>query len=339
VKIAYQASIPILAALICMELSGCRRWHVDEVPVVQITQVPPASEGSPDRLETIGGSVTGALPGQKIVLFARGGSWWVQPFSQRPYTDIDARSHWTSPTHPGTEYAALLVDQRYRPPLKTNVLPSKGGLVLAVTRVAGSKRPTSAKKLQFSGYQWELRETPGDPGGTRNSYDPANGWTDESGFLHLRIARRGMAWVSAEVKLAWSLGYGTYDFVVRDVSHFEPAVVLTLGPPQEMDIQISRWGESDDRNVQNVQYVVQPYLVPANTVRFAAPPGRVRYRMIWEPGRLNFRTDSVGSHIFTSGVPSPGNERVHINFYVFDNKRHPLQHDSEVIVEKFEFRP
>ena len=151
--------------------------------------------------------------------------------------------------------------------------------------------------------------------------------------------------------LTRSLGYGSYRFVVRDVSHLEPAAALSLftwddsGPPREMNIEISRWGEPASKNAQ---YVIQPYYVPANTVRFMTPPGTLTYRLRWEPGRASFRTDHgsasgksglVAEHVFTSGVPSPGNETVHMNLYVFNNKRNPLQHASEVIVEKFEYLP
>ncbi len=89
--------------------------------------------------------------------------------------------------------------------------------------------------------------------------------------------------------------------------------------------------------------------MPANTVRFAAPAGILTYWMDWEPGRVSFRTVSgsgsdrrsnvVAEHVFTSGVPSPGSERVHMNLYVYDNKRHPLQREFEVVIEKFEFLP
>ena len=50
--------------------------------------------------------------------------------------------------------------------------------------------------------------------------------------------------------------------------------------------------------------------------------------------------DVVFTHVFTSGVPSPGNEAVHLNFYVFDNRRSALRHGVEVaILEKFEYLP
>ncbi len=120
---------------------------------------------------------------------------------------------------------------------------------------------------------------------------------------------------------------------------------MTAGPPREMDIEISRWGEPEDKNAQ---YVIQPYVVPANTVRFMAPPGTLTYWINWQPGRVEFKrraaslemgSDVVAEHVFTSGVPSPGNERIHMNLYVFNNQSNPLRHGSEVIIEKFEFLP
>jgi hypothetical protein len=126
----------------------------------------------------------------------------------------------------------------------------------------------------------------------------------------------------------------------------EPASIFTIstwddsGPSREMDIEIGRWGESISKNAQ---YVVQPYYVPANTVRFQTPPGVLEYSFRWEPARVSFQTVrgafSVAKHMFTSGVPSPGNETIHLNHYVFSNPNNPLQHGSEVIIEKFEYLP
>jgi hypothetical protein len=46
---------------------------------------------------------------------------------------------------------------------------------------------------------------------------------------------------------------------------------------------------------------------------------------------------AVAEHTFTSGVPPPGDERIRINLYVYNNLRNPLQHESEVVLEKFEY--
>jgi|SRR5271166_2446325 len=61
-----------------------------------------------------------------------------------------------------------------------------------------------------------------------NEYDPANAWTDEKGYLHLRMAQRNGHWTCAEVSLNRSLGYGTYRFVVQDTAHLRPSAVLGL---------------------------------------------------------------------------------------------------------------
>jgi signal transduction histidine kinase len=104
---------------------------------VEVIEVPPAAEGGEFRLGTIAGRVSGAGNGQRIVLYARSGDWYVQPYADRPFTAIQSDSTWTSSTHLGTEYAALLVDADYRPLARTPALPGIGGGVAAVTVTEG----------------------------------------------------------------------------------------------------------------------------------------------------------------------------------------------------------
>jgi hypothetical protein len=232
------------------------------------------------------------------------------------------------------------------------MLPPRGGEVAAVAILDGPAltRP-EPETIEFSGYEWAVREVASDRGGTRNDYALSNAWTDQDGFLHLRIVKDGDHWTSAEVSLTRSLGYGSYSFDIQDISHLEPAMVFSIftwddfGPPREMDIEISQWGEA---TAKNAQYVIQPYYVPANAVRFLAPPGTLEHSFKWEPGRVSFATSRVrgedaglvvDQHSFSSGVPSPGSESVHMNLYVFDNPRNPLRHGSEVVIEKFEYLP
>ena len=338
--------------ILCLLAIACRSPHDRVPPEIEFIRLPPGGEGSPDIVYPIQGRVKGAELGQRIVLFARSGMWWVQPVAERPFTAILQNSTWKSTTHPGTAYAALLVDADYKPPLTVNVLPQKGGHVQAVAIAEGSMLDQAPlKKVDFSGYEWLIRQVPANPAGIRNLYDAANAWVDARGWLHLRIAKNATGWTSAEVSLPRSLGYGSYSFVVSDISRLEPSVVLTIsawdgsGPNQEMDIEISRWGEVGGKNAQ---YVVQPYYVPANVVRFLSPPGRLTYSFDWEPGRVAFQTvrgsasgakPVVAGHVFTSGVPSPGTETIHMNLFVFDNSRAGLQHGVEVVVEKFEYLP
>jgi hypothetical protein len=186
-------------------------------------------------------------------------------------------------------------------------------------------------------------------------YDPSNAWTDESGALHLRIAKRADKWTCAEVTLKRSFGYGSYSFVVRDTSQLEPAAVLAMftwdyaGGDQnnrEMDIEISRWGDPASKNAQ---FEVQPFYVPANVARFMAPAGVLTHSFRWEPGNVSFRTvrgagknpaaEVVNEHVFTSGVPAPGVESVRMAFFIYGKTGTPMQNDAEVVVEKFEYLP
>jgi len=70
--------------------------------------------------------------------------------------------------------------------------------------------------------------------------------------------------------------------------------------------------------------------------------------MTWEPGRVTFKTargasevdkSDISEHAFTSGIPVAGDERLRINLYVYYFSRHQLQHDFEVVLEKFEYLP
>jgi len=279
--------------------------------------------------------------------------WWVQPLADKPFTRVLPDSSWKNSIHPGSAYAALLVDLGYSPPSTARVLPQTGGAVRAVAVAEGPALPHQpAKKLRFGGYEWEVRQTPGSPAELRTMYDQANAWVDENGFLHLRVARSSGGWTSADLSLARSLGYGSYHFVVRDISDLEPCAALSIstrddsGPYREMNIQISRWGQTGGKNAQ---YVVQPYFVPANMVRFLAPAGTLTYSLSWEPGRASFRTvrgsgadgkgEMIAAHTFTSGVPAPETESVRLTFSVFYGKHNPLRHGAEVIFEKFEYLP
>jgi len=334
---------------------GCSRPSVHG-PTIEFTRVPPAAEAGPDRIDIIQGRVTGARPGEQIVLYAKTGTWWVQPLANEPFTGIHPDSTWTNSIHAGTDYAALLVEPSYRPPANTSVLPGKGGGVIAVAIVkGGSSGPSVTQTLTFSGYEWRIRNAPSSRGG-ENDYDASNAWTDSQGVLHLRIAKRLNDWTCAEVTLTRSLGYGTYSFAVRDISQLEPAAVFTMftwdyagrdPSHREMDIEVSRWGEnSADRNAQ---YVVQPYYVPENAFPFTMAGGALTNSFRWEPGSISFKTvrgsregrkePVVAEHIFTSSVPAPGNESVRINLYIFRNARQALQHENEVVIEKFEYLP
>lgn len=348
--------MPLLA--FCLALSGCHTRETDAKPSIEFIKVPPAAQGGRERVDTISGRVLGARSGQQIVIYARSGPWWVQPWPDRPFIPIRADSTWSTDTHLGFEYAALLVDQDYRPPPTMDVAPTQGGPVALVKLVKGIGEPQLAptKPLQFSGYEWRVRTIASDWGGLNNLYDGDNAWTDASGALHLRIKKKAGRWSCADLALTQSLGYGTYIVVVRDTAHLEPAAVLSMstfdeeGGDQhyrEMDVEMGRLG--DATNNKNAQYVIQPFYVPGNVAPWTAPPGTLSHSMHWESGRVSFKTvrgssmhsgaPVVSEHVFTLGVPSRGQEVLVLLFYVVASDKSPLQKEQEVVIEKFEYLP
>jgi len=109
-------------------------------PAIEFTSVPVAGEPNAAILSTIEGRVSGARPEQQIVLYARAinddgqVTWFVQPLVREPFTTIQSNSRWRNSTHPGSEYAALLVEPGFQPPGTTRVLPTQGVVAVAITK-------------------------------------------------------------------------------------------------------------------------------------------------------------------------------------------------------------
>jgi len=350
------------AALIatCLLLDGCGRWFSKPVAKITFTDIPAVYDGGLDVLSKLSGKVDGAKSGQHLVLYARSeGRWWIQPAVQST-DNAAAPTEWQGQTHPGMEYGALLVDGGFAPPPNAERLPEVGGQIIAVATVPGTgsqHASTSSQVLHFSGYDWTVRSEPNHRGGSRNEFDPANAWVDSKGALHLKISRKGDHWTSAEVKLTRSLGYGTYSFVVRDTSQMDLSAVLTLftwdggGPEEnrrEVSYEISHWGDPKDKT--NTTMLVQPYYIATNGVRFQPPKGTVTNSYRWDPSQVTFtsyagvHTGGTGGHllqqkVFTSGIPAAGGESARMNLYVFAKGQVPLQHENEIVVDRFEFFP
>ena len=347
-----------LISACCVALPGCHSQKFDANPTIEFTKVPPAAQGGRERVDSIAGRVKGYRPGQQIVIYAHSGPWWVQPWPDQALIPIQADSTWSTSTHLGFEYAALLVEPGYRPSPTLDVAPTQGGSVVSLTIVKGVGSPQLAptKPLQFSGYEWRVRTIASDWGGLNNLYDGDNAWTDASGALHLRIKKKEGRWSCADLALTQSLGYGSYSLVVRDTTHLEPAAVLSMstfdeeGGDQhyrEMDVEMGRLGDASNKN--NAQYALQPFYVPGNVAPFRVPSGTLTHSMRWESGRVSFKTvrgssmdagaPLVSEHVFTSGVPSRGKEVVVLLLYVVASDKSPLQNEQEIVIDKFEYLP
>ena len=354
-KIASHAAIT-MSLLLC----GCGHWVSKPPPKITFTDVPPAYDGGLDVMKTLSGKVVGARSDQHVVVYAESeGRWWVQPTV--PSTNESAApADWQGQTHPGFEYGALLVDAGFTPPQSIEHLPEVGGQIVAVATVPGTgsyQASTQPRMLHFSGYDWIVRNEPSHRGGSRNDFDSTNAWVDSKGALHLKITRNGNHWTCAEVKLNHSLGYGTYSWVVRDTSQMDLSAVLTLftwdggGPEEnrrEVSYEVSHWGDPKDKT--NTTMLIQPYYIATNGVRFQSPQGLVTDSYRWSPSQVSFasyagiHTGGAGGRllqqkVFTSGIPVAGGEAARMNLYVFAKGQVHLQHENEIVIDKFEFFP
>ena len=166
----HQARGPICGAvcLLLLIVGGCDRSSPGQ-PQIKLTNVPPVHRGGTQELDVISGRVSGANSEHRVVLYARSGAWYVQPYADQPFTSIGADSTFHSPTHLGTEYAALLVEKGYAPATVILALPGPGGGVLAVAVREG--RPPFWRTWWFgvflslltlgvllSFYRWRLHE-------------------------------------------------------------------------------------------------------------------------------------------------------------------------------------
>jgi hypothetical protein len=121
---------------------------------LELTKVPLAGHGGPDRLDTIEGRVVRTPPRQQIALWARWRPWWAQSWPDRALISIRADSTWSTETHLGFEQAVLLVDPEYHPLPTLDVAPTQGGPADLVKVVKGTGTPqfAAAGSLKFSGY-------------------------------------------------------------------------------------------------------------------------------------------------------------------------------------------
>ena len=86
-----------------------------------------------------------------------------------------------------------------------------------------------------------------------------------------------------------------------------------------------------------------------DVVSFTAPSGTLTHTLRWESGRATFETvrgpalngggPVVSRHAFVSGIAPPGKERFQFTLYLVTSDKNPLQKETEVVVEKFEYLP
>ena len=110
-------------------------------PAIRISHVPAYDPvGGPTALERIAGEVSGVESKSfRVVLYAFTDNWYIQPFIMAPFTDIEPDGSWSTQSHLGSKYAALLVKPGYRPQNITVSLPGVGDDIVAVATATGRR--------------------------------------------------------------------------------------------------------------------------------------------------------------------------------------------------------
>jgi hypothetical protein len=193
-------------------------------------------------------------------------------------------------------------------------------------------RQTTVSTVTWAGRQWIKRdsnavtEAPGP-----NRWSSALATVDGAGALTLQIAQIGGVWYSSELIGNFSsLGYGSYKFTFEsDVAAYGSVPVLgfftyednsVVSGNREIDIEYTSFGNTNERS--KAQYTVQPTSAE-QTGKHVMPNGKGPFvcEFIWQAGQVYYKTtDSLGTvlgeHTIVDNVPTPGSEKIHLNFWL-----------------------
>jgi len=232
---------------------------------------------------------------------------------------------------------------------------------LAIPPASADRSDAAPRRLHWSGYDWVVKDSRGPvgPGPNRFSDSRRSVWVDAEGRLHLRIEKRDGHWWCSELWPTTAFGYGTYVFELDTAaSSIDRNAVLGLFTwddaagehHREIDVELSRWGA---RRGPNASFTVQPYRVAENGRSFTIPGPRshTTEAFDWEPGSVSFwsvwghRMPPVDSGVIrrwvstSPDVPTPGDERAHINLWLFGGRAPSDRRPVTVVIDRFAFVP
>jgi hypothetical protein len=337
-------------------------------PSILITNLPAYGVAS-----HLAGVVLNANPATNAVavfIYVSGYGWVTKPTCAQPLTTIQADGSWSADVNTGgasdltaTRFAALLVSTNFSQTCVLGLpnLPANA-YAQAVAKAVVTRPSPGVRFLNFSGYDWWVKNSTGTIGPGPNYFSDAtnNVWTDTNGWLHLRITHRTNAWECAEILSARTFGPGSYRFELNSVvDNLNPNVTLGLFTysddpaftDREIDVEGGRWNVPSDTN--NAQFVVQPYYLANQLVRYCVPPGLVdsTHLFVWETNRISWQsqtgaysgaaTNLIASYIFTNAanVPQSGDEAVHLNLWLINGNPPTDNNEVEVIIQSFNFVP
>ena len=361
--------IGALSLIIGISLSSALAERIDESVEITISSLPPVGS-----FRNLSGRVLNAAPDSvKILVYTHLDTWRIQPNRANAATPLSPDGSWEVDiaSLPYGEYATELaiyaVPNTFIPPSSNETDESLEILQSAALAKLHIKRPSRFRFIEFSGYQWMVKQSyhhSVGPGPNYFSGKDKNVWVDEQGRLHLKITKERYRWYCAEIFSLQHFGHGTYIFRLDSpIDQLDKNVVLGIFTwehravehyNREIDIEFSRWGED---TAQNAQFVVQPWQKSQNRERFHMnlhPQNTLSTHIIvWTPTSLSFRSlqgrvasplntgkvfhewTYTGEHVPTSGTAT----QMRFNLWLMEGRAPSDGKEVEVILEAFEFTP
>jgi len=221
----------------------------------------------------------------------------------------------------------------------------------------------SQRIISFSGYEWVVKnssESRVGPGNNIFSATTENVFVNSSNQLVLQITRYKSKWYCAEVYTKESFGYGTYIFEIdADLQTLNKNIVFGLFTYDktmetmfnEIDIEFSKWGVS---NNYNTQYVVHNADEQFKRFRFHfSTNNRVSTHVFqWHPDKIVFCAYNVPMSEIEKHEPYmqyvfpeidtyhlyPAYENVHLNLWKYQ-RMFSFKKQHQVLVNEFRFIP
>jgi hypothetical protein len=337
-------------------------------PSILITNLP--TYGVVGHLAGVVLDVNPATNAIAVYIYVPGYGWVTKPTCAQPLTKIQPDGSWSADVNTGgagdltaTRFAALLVGTNYNLDCVLGLanLPTNA-YAQAIAKTVVTRPSPGVRFLNFSGYDWLVKTSTGQVGPGPNYFSNAtnNVWTDTNGGLHLRITYPSNAWQCAEIISARTFGTGSYRFelnsVVNDLNQNVTLGLFTYSDDpaftdREIDVECGRWQNATDTN--NAQFVVQPYYLANQLVRYRVPPGLDDsiHLFVWETNRISWQsqtgayaaaaTNLISSYAFTkaANVPQSGDESVHLNLWLINGNPPTDSNEVEVIIRSFNFVP
>jgi len=362
----------VVVIVVTLLLLGCNsaKAPADAADTIDSTTTPSAIEVTHWPAEGDTSSVLGKIHGYnpanyKIAAFLYVDGWYNKPDWETPTIPIAADSSFfahlcTAPDDTSaTRIALFLIPINYSTPIVGDT-SNAFELPAALYTNAVDSIILDRNALVFSGYKWQVKhyEELVGPGPNYFTGEKSDVFVDSVGNLHLKIVNRNGHWYSSEIISYQSFGFGNYTFTIAPTADSMPLNAVLgmflwddishsteLNVNHEIDFELSRWGDPEYANFQNVLQP-EPWTEEDNIHRFEVNTQQTSVHTVhWSTDSVSFTStngDSTINHWNYVGTRNPlntGYTQVHLNLWLTDGTAPSTGKDFEVVLKSFKFSP